>query len=174
MLKRRKDPDEIPDQPLTPEADKFLADAGVEYEAKKAALEEGEWRLCSCAEWGFDMDAGIVSVKFEDGSEWQAGAQLLGTFNPEDETFQWAWDNPNISEHLARDSRLVQDIGRRFGLEYLLMEGGAFPIPSPEFVAYLCAISLKATDSTGVMEAEEDGVVGLILLKNPRWIQSAA
>src|SRR5436190_10453080 len=115
MFKRKKKSDESFDEPLSPEADKFLAEAGVEYEAKKEALEQGEWRLCSCAEWGFDMDAGIVSVRLDDGSEWQAEGQLLGSFIPMGETFQWAWDNPNMGEHLTRDSRLVRDLGERFG-----------------------------------------------------------
>ena len=174
MFKRKKKSDESFDEPLSPEADKFLADAGVEYEAKKAALEQGDWRLCSCAEWDFDMDAGIVSVRFEDGSEWQADGQLLGSFNPEDETFQWAWDNPNISEHLIRDSRLVQAVGERFGLQYLLMDGGAFSIPRPAFVAYLVAIGLKATDSVGVMEADNEALASFIMLKNLRWTHGAA
>src|SRR5262249_14465949 len=143
--KKSKKSDESFDQELSPEAEKFIEEAGVEYEQKKQALEEGEWRLCSCAEWGFDMDAGIVSVRFEDGSEWQAEGQLLGTFNPAGMSFQWAWDNPHISEHLSRDSRLVKEIGERFGLYYLEFEGGCFEIPKPEFVAYLCALSLKAT-----------------------------
>lgn len=167
--KKPKQPDESFDQDLSPEAKKFIEEAGVEYERKKEALEEGEWRLCSCSEWGYDMDTGIVSVRFEDGSEWQADAQLLGTFNPEDETFQWAWDNPNISENASRDSLLVKKLGERFGLQYLLMEGGCFPIPDANFVAYLCALSLKATDSMGVMEADEDASVGFIMLKNIRW-----
>ena len=157
------------DPPLSPEADKFLAHAGAEYEEKKAALEQGEWRLASCAEWGFDMDAGVVSVGFEDGSQWQADGQLLGSFNPEDQTFQWAWDNPNISEQLTRDSRIVKELGECFGLPYLLAGGGCFSIPSPEFVAFLCAIALKATDSVGVMEADNEGMVSFIMLKNLRW-----
>jgi hypothetical protein len=166
--------DQDSDPPLSPEADKFLGEATVEYEAKKQALEHGDWQLCSCAEWGFDMDAGVVSVRFEDGSEWQADGQLLGTFNPEDVSFQWAWDNPNITEHLTRDSRLVRALGERFGLQYLLMEGGCFPLPGPDFVAYLRAIALKATDSVGVMEADEEGMVGFIMLKNLRWTHEAA
>ncbi len=172
--KKKKKLEESFDEPLSPEADKFLADAGAEYEAKKEALEQGEWRLVSCAEWGFDMDTGIVSVRLEDGSQWQADGQLLGSFSPEDVTFQWAWDNPNVSEHVGRDSRLVKEIGERFGLQYLLMGGGPFSIPSPDFVAFLCAISLKATDSVGVMEADEEGVVGFIMLKNLKWTHGAA
>jgi hypothetical protein len=162
------------DEELTPEADQFLAAACAEYADKQEALEHREWRLASCAEWGFDDASGVVTVRFEDGSEWQADGQFLGSFSPDDRTFQWVWDSPDMSEHLTRDSRLVKDVGERFGLRYLLMGGGCFPLPGAEFVDYLCSIALKATESIGVMEAEADAMIGFILLKNPRWTRRIA
>lgn len=162
--------EEPQDEPLSPEADQFLAAACAEYDVKQETLEQSEWRLASCAEWGFDDTSGVVTVRFEDASEWQADGQFLGSFSPDDQTFQWAWDSPDMSEHLTRDSRLVKDIGERFGLRYLLMGGGCFPLPGTEFVDYLCRIALKATNSVGVMEAQADGMIGLIMLKNPKWI----
>jgi hypothetical protein len=158
---------------LSPEADQFLAAACAEYDGKQEALEKGEWRLESCAEWGVDT-TGTVTVRFEDGSEWQADGQFLGSFNPGDNTFQWAWDSPDTSEQLARDSRLIKKIGERLGLRYLVMGGGCFPLPGPEFVDYLCRIALKATESIGVMEAQAEGMVGFIMLKNPRWTHGRA
>lgn len=155
--------------PLSPEADQFLAAACAEYDGKQEALERGEWRLASCSEWGFDDATGIVTVRFDDSSQWQADGQFLGSFNLDDQTFQWAWDSPDMGEHLTRDSRVVKEAGERFGLRYLLMGGGCFPIPGPEFVDYLCGIGVKATNSIGVMEAGAENFVGFILLKNPRW-----
>src|SRR6185369_10097892 len=154
-------------EPLSPEADQFLAAACAEYNGKQEALEQGEWRLRSCAEWGFDDTTGLVTVRFEDGSQWQAEGQFLGSFNAADLTFQWAWDSPDMGEHLTRDSRVVKTVGEQFGIRYLSMGGGCFPIPGIEFVDYLCSIGLKATDSMGVMEAGAEGMVGFIMLKNP-------
>src|SRR5437762_3883403 len=114
---------------LSPEADQFLAAACAEYDGKQQALDQDKWRLTSCMEWGFDDTTGAVTVRFEDGSAWEADGQFLGSFNPDDKTFQWAWDSPDMSEHLTRDSRLVKAIGERFGLRYLLMGGGCFPLP---------------------------------------------
>jgi hypothetical protein len=162
------------DPPLSAEADALLAAAGAEYAAKQEALERGEWRLASCTDWGFDVDTAIVTVRFEDGSQWQADGQFLGSFNPDEQSFQWAWDSPDMSEHLTRDSRVVKELGERHAIRYLTMGGGCFPIPGTEFVDYLCSIGLKATDSIGVMEAGADGMVGFIMLKNPRWTHGAA
>jgi hypothetical protein len=79
-----------------------------------------------------------------------------------------------MSEHLTRDSRAVKELGERFGIDYLLLGGGCFPLPGPEFVDYLCAIGLKATDSAGVMEAPAENMVGFIMLKNLRWTHAVA
>ena len=102
IFKRKKKQEPEDEAPLSPEADALLAAACAEYDAKQQALEQGEWRLASCAEWGFDDAAGVVTVKFEDGSQWQADGQFLGSFHPGDQTFQWAWDSPDMSEHLTR------------------------------------------------------------------------
>lgn len=165
--KKKQEPDD--DAPLSPEADALLAAACAEYPAKQQELEEGKWRLASCTDWGFDVDTGTVTVRFEDGAEWQADGQFLGSFNPDDQSFQWAWDSPDMSDHLTRDSRMVKEMGERYGIGYLTMGGGCFPIPGTEFVDYLCSIGLKATGSIGVMEAGAEGMVGFIMLKNPRW-----
>jgi hypothetical protein len=169
--KKRPEPDD--DAELSPEADALLAAACAEFEEKQQALEEGEWRLASCAGWGFDVDTGMVTVELEDGSRWEADGQWLGSFNPDDQTFQWAWDSPDMGEHLTRDSLRIKEAGERLGIRYLVMGGGCFPIPGPEFVPYLCGIGLKVTDSIGVMEAEAEGMVGFLMLKNPRWNQGA-
>lgn len=159
-------------EPLSPEADKFLAEAVADYGAKREALLEGKWRLTSCASWDFDFDTGGVAVKFADGSQWQADGQFLGSHSSDDQTFQWAWDSPDMSEHLKRDSLLVKEIGARLRIRYLTLGGGCFGLPNEDCVEYLCAIGLKATDSAGVMELSNETMSGFIMLKNIRWTQA--
>jgi len=172
MFKKKKPADESFSEPLSPEADNFLSEACAEYKGKQEALETGEWRLTSCSEWGMDEETGVITVDFEDGAQWQADGQMLASFGLDDQTWQWAWDSPDRREHLSRDSFVVKDIGEKFGIRYLLLGGGCFPIPGPEFVDYLCAIGLKATDSAGVMEGPADRMVCFIMLKNLRWTKS--
>jgi hypothetical protein len=172
---KKKEPlDESFRQPLSPEADAFLAEAMTEYQAKREALLNGEWRLSQCADWGFDPESATVTVMFADGSKWQAAAQFLGSYTVKEQTWQWAWDSPDMGEQLSRDSRLVKELGERFGIGYLQLGGGSFPLPGAEFAEYLCAIGVKATDSAGIMEADAGPMVGFILLKDLRWINGAA
>ncbi len=174
IFKKKKKPDASFDEPLSPEADTFLAEACAEYDGKRDALLTGEWRLASCADWGFDWDSGTVTVQFADDSQWQADGQFLASYSLDDQTWQWTWDSPDMAEHLSRDSRVVKEFGERLGIRYLLVGGGCFQLPGPEFVDYLCALGLKATNSVGVMEAPAEQKVGLLMLKNLRGTHGAA
>ena len=174
LFKKKPKPDESFNEPLSPEADKFLADALAEYQAKREALLTGEWRLRSCADWGFDPESGTVTVVFPDRSQWQASAQFLGSYAVKEQSWQWAWDSPDMGEQLSRDSRLVKDLGERLGIRYLQLGGGSFGLPGPEFSEYLCAIGVKATDSVGIMEADAGPMVGFIMLKDLRWTNAVA
>ena len=48
------------------------------------------------------------------------------------------------------------------------------PLPDGQFVSYLSAIGLKATDSIGAYRGACNPVDVVILLKNPRWARRAA
>src|SRR5215469_13590663 len=92
-FKKKQKPDASFSEPLSPEADKFLAEAMAEYPARQEALTSGEWRLSQCANWGFDPETGTVTVLFSDGSEWQAAGQFLGSYVIKKQTCQWSWDD---------------------------------------------------------------------------------
>ena len=52
------------------------------------------------------------------------------------------------------------------GIDYLQV--GVIPIPNDDFVSYLSAIGIKATDSIGAFRANAGPVDVVLLLKNPR------
>ena len=51
---------------------------------------------------------------------------------------------------------------------------GMVPAPNEEFVSYLCAIGLKATDSMGVFRGKAGPIAVMLTLKNPRWAKIPA
>jgi hypothetical protein len=73
---------------------------------------------------------------------------------------------------MARDANLVKQLGEKLGIAYL--QQGMIPLPDGQFVSYLCAIGLKATNSIGVYRGACNPVDVIILLKNPRWAKQAA
>jgi len=172
LFKKKKQVDERFSQPLSPEADKFLAEALEEYGQKEDALEQG-WRLSACAEYALNDETGLFHMKLEDGKTWEADAQILGSFNEDDQTWQWAWGNSDCAEIWSRDSKVVRETGQQLDIWYL-HELPMQPMPGPEFVAYFCAIGMKASVSTGMFEARQGSIVIFVMLKNLRWITGEA
>lgn len=65
--------------------------------------------------YAFDQDDGKLELIFSDGRKIVAKGQLLGSFDPRDRTFLWAWANPSIQQALLEDARRAQAEGRRTG-----------------------------------------------------------
>lgn len=151
---------------LSPEADKFLADATAEFNPKQAAMQR-DWKLDSHKQWGYDQTTGVLKLEYADGAELHADGQILGSHSAADGTWEWAWNNPNSLPAVSRDSTKVRDAGKKYGIDYL--QAGIVPVPNQEYVAYLCGIGLKATDSIGIYRGKAGPIDVYIMLKNPRW-----
>lgn len=150
---------------LSPEADKYLGDATSEFNAKQAALDKN-WGFDSYERWDYDQYRGVLCLTFADGSQFHADGQVLGSYCQGDGTFEWAWNNPHVENKLKNDSLLVRGLGESLGIGYLQV--GRITIPNDDFVSYLSAIGIKATDSVGVFRGSAGPIDVLLLLKNPR------
>lgn len=155
-----------PTASLSPEADAFLASACAEFNRKQAELDSA-WRFDQYESWGFDQDDGLLQLKFKDGARIIANGQILGSHAKSDDSWEWAWNNPYVSDHVKADSLAVKRCGERLSIPYLV--AATTPVPDPLFLSYLCAIGLKATDSMGVFRGSAGAIDIFILLKNIRW-----
>lgn len=167
IFKKKKQVDARFSQPLTPEAQKFLTEALEEYDQKEHALEQS-WRASAAVDSELDDVTGLFHAKFADGSAWAADAQILGSFNKDDQTWQWAWGNPDSSEVWSRSSKKVREIGERTGIWYVHEEWW-LAMPAPEFVRNLCAIGLKASESAAGIEVDDGPIMIFVMLNNLRW-----
>ena len=154
------------DDALSPEADRFLADATAELNTKQETLKR-DWRIDSFKDWEYDDARAILKLNFADGAQLQADGQLLGTYLPDGHSFEWAWNSPHFGEAITRGSKLVKRKGEELGISYL--QAGMVPVPGEEFLSYLCAIGAKVTESAGIFRADGGGVDILIAVKNPKW-----
>lgn len=169
-FKRKPKPDPRFAQPLSPEADQFVAAALEEYGQKERALER-IWRLSAVKEYALNDQSGCLHVKLTTGAAWEADAQILGSFNEADQTWQWAWGNTDCAELWARDSKVVAETGRRLGI-WFLHELPMMVLPGAETVAHCSALGLKITDSAGWFEARSGPIVIFVMLKNLRWVST--
>lgn len=156
------------DAPLSPEADKFLAQATAEFNTKQEALRR-DWRFDSYSGWEYDDAKGVLKLSFEDGAELQADGQLLGTYLPSEHSFEWAWNSPHFGDAITKGSKLVRERGKQLGISYLQV--GMLPVPSEAYLSYLVALGAKVTESLGIFRADGGGVDVLIAVKNARWIK---
>ena len=168
IFKNKKPPEIQAETPLTAEADKFIDTALAEYHPKQEAM-ESEWRVSSHTEFEMDPDSGQFSITLSDGTSWRADAQILGTFHDEDQTWQWAWSNPDRAEVVSRDSLMVKEVGQRLGICYLVW--GIHRVPHAKAVDYLCAIGVKASGATGIFLSQDGPLTMFFTLKNLRWTQ---
>lgn len=72
------------------------------------------------AEWSVDLDAGTITfTNPEKGLEATAHVQVLGTYNTDDGTWLWSWENSSIPETCTADATRVREYGERHGYEEL-------------------------------------------------------
>ena len=170
VSKKKANPASELDGPLSPEADKFLAEATEEFNTKQEALDR-DWHFDDYKQWGFEQLSGVFRLEFADGTEFQADGQILGSYSATNLSWEWAWNNPYVDPSIAKASRTVQEVGERLGLSYTA--SGMIPVPGEELISYLCAIGLKATGSLGVFRGAAGPIEVIILLKNPRTVKKA-
>jgi hypothetical protein len=155
---------------VSPEADAFLAEARAEFNPKQDAM-ESQWRFDDATHWNFQQETGLFKMDFEDGSQWQADGQILGSYSPQNKTWEWSWHNPTIEESIARASHKVGELGERWGIDYL--RNSQITLPDEKYIAYLCAVGIKANNASGVYQADANGISVYILLSNFRWTKTA-
>ena len=126
----------MPSESLSPAADKFLAEASKEFNAKQKNL-DNEWRFDAYQEWSFDVEKGLLELEFHDGTTLIADGQLLGTYCVSDATFEWAWNNPKFKKVITRDSQVVKEVGETLKLSYT--QAGMIPMPAEVYpFIHLC------------------------------------
>ena len=157
--------------PLSPEADFFLDAAATEFNQKQQAM-AAAWNVLAYQQWSYQQSTGHLRLQFPDGTEWEAEAQILGSYLALRQSWEWAWNNPHIDPPAKQDSRLVRQVGERLGLNYLI--AGQVPIPSEEFISFLCSIGLKATAAMAIFRGRSGLIDVLLTIKNPRWLKAPA
>lgn len=87
----------------------------MEHLQLKTASHMEAWGFGETERWDVDLTEGWI--KFSSPGLLVTGAvQVIGTYNPEDNSWLWGWDHPSVPKALERDALLVRDFGDRHGL----------------------------------------------------------
>lgn len=148
---------------LSPEADDFLTKSNVEFNDKQAAL-HSEW-LEDQERFDIDMQKGLLRVQRSTSTVY-FDVQFAGSHSKRGNTWEWAWNNPNVPPALSAAASKARAIGERFALRYAT--SGMVPVPDARIPWFLSALVAKASGAVGVFCAPAGDFDYYFVLFNPR------
>lgn len=102
-----------------PSAYDTLVAQSMEELRVKTTAHDGMWRIAESS-WSVDQDEGTITFSNPRGITVTAPVQIIGTYNLEDGTWLWGWDNPSVVPALADHARQVHAYGQQHNIERLL------------------------------------------------------
>lgn len=93
----------------SPQSMKLQAAGLAKFQSKENAA--AKWGVGSFERWELDQNHGIVKFVNADGTGIYAEAQVIGSFDPLNQTWEWAWNNPYVAQPLKVDALKVKAYG---------------------------------------------------------------
>jgi hypothetical protein len=123
----------------------FITDS---YEGLKLVMDghRKKWSLGEEKSWKVDEREGRLIVSFVDGTVASAPAQVVGTLNSKDATFQWGWEHSAIPPSMQLHAAIVKN----FGIKHRAAELTTQIIPCTEKRAWeLTALATLLAEANG-------------------------
>lgn len=105
-------------QPVPADFAKLQA-LSIEELKQKTEAHMGIWRLDKILRWDFNQGSGNLEFSLPDGMKAETPAQIIGTYNSDDNTWLWAWANSSINEKLQEDARKLLKYGEEHKIDQL-------------------------------------------------------
>ena len=77
------------------------------------------WGLGKFDRWDLDQNTGQLIFSNADGTTAKCPAQIIGSYNAADHSWQWAWANPSVADSLKADALRVKSYGEQNGFKKL-------------------------------------------------------
>ncbi|MGZ3158796.1 MAG: DUF6882 domain-containing protein [Burkholderiaceae bacterium] len=128
----------------------FITDS---YEGLKLVMDahRKKWNLGEEKSWKVDEREGRIIVSFMDGTVASAPAQIVGTLNVKDATFQWGWEHAAVVPSMQEHAALV----KAFGIKHRASELTTQIIPCTEKRAWeLTALATLLAEANGAYRVQ--------------------
>jgi hypothetical protein len=130
----------------SPAFDAIAAEARATMNARQPGL-DARWRMGTWQSWGFLQAEGVLHFADPDGSGLKAPGQLLGSYDAETGTWEWAWNNPTVvNPAIVADARAVRAYGEAHELAPLTT--GVVKASVPEAVG-MVAVAVTVSGAEG-------------------------
>jgi hypothetical protein len=150
----------------SPEFAKLLAASVAKFEGKQDSAAK-KWGIGTFERWELDQNLGILRFVNVDGSGLEADPQVIGSFDPINSSWEWAWNNPYVAGPLKSDVLKVKAYGETHQFPSLIT--GKF-IANESIANGMAAIALKVGGGDSVFEGRAADIVLMIAFRNVRKV----
>lgn len=144
---------------LTPEALPALKAAAAWLHGQNMRAAQG-WGVGMETDFGYDQDEAVLTLHGIAGAQPALKAQILGSFDPHDRSFMWAWHNPSISPEVCAMARAAREQG-----ESDADPAFTTPVMTAKFddLALVIALAAQKGGADGVYRAVLDNATSVFL-----------
>jgi hypothetical protein len=136
------------------DVDQFWAEAWRELNTRQHVLAKN-LKLAD-ARWTVDQNSGLIQFDRKDGALVTAPVQIIGSWNPSNETFTWGWNHPSVRTRLRAFAERTRWFGDKHGLPELTDAN----LRVSEAEAWrLTAVAMKVNAAKGAYRGPTDGPV---------------
>lgn len=139
--------------------DRFWAEAWAELNERQHELSKS-FKLAD-ARWTVDQNAGLIQFERRDGAVITAPVQIIGSWNPQNETFTWGWDHPSVKLRMRAGAERTRWFGDKHGLKELTEP--SFRASEDDAWRY-AAVAMKVNGASGVYRGPTGGPVVFMTL----------
>ena len=137
-----------------PENVRTFTEAALEGLRLQTAAHAGSWGLDTALDWSIDQDKQYIAWTLKDGRTAKAPVQIVGTFNPKDCSFLWAWGHPSSEEPLQEAAKLARAYGEANGDDRFTQRK---VIVTEDEAWELTAVACRVAEANGAYRADAGG-----------------
>lgn len=89
--------------------------AASEWLCERNIAAAQRWAIGLERNFVFDQGTARLDLQFEQGPDLPLESQVLGSFDPRDGSFMWAWHNPSLRDGLVQAAHRAREEGERTG-----------------------------------------------------------
>ena len=152
----------------SPEFERLLEAAKATYPAKhEAVMKLG---MAQATSWHVDVSGGVVRFMGPGGAGLEGRGQILGSYESESGTWEWAWYHPDVPESWKQDSIAV----KRYGEEHSLapLTTGIIRATLPE-AWQLVIVAAEIVNPQGVYAGPLEGTVLAVTFRDLRAVRES-
>ena len=81
--------------------------------AEQTSAHASTWHLGEEESWNADLDEGTLCLNLPGSLTASAQIQVVGTYDPNQESFMWGWDHPSVPEPLRSAAVAAKEWGTK-------------------------------------------------------------